>query len=193
MVSGVANLTIEELEIETFITEATCSNTMDGEISFEILSSSPDKEIIWTPATLAGYGGTGLLPGDYQLRLTDQRGCVIEEVITLPSKASFKDCENLQIYIPNVFSPNNDGNEDNFMIQLHHDPSIESVASFSIFDRWGNKVFAKENFPTTVNNLDFDAVLDDQQIKPNVLSYVVTFNMVGGNSRSVSGTITILH
>lgn len=42
-----------------------------------------------------------------------------------------------EIFIPNAFSPNNDGNND--IVSIHSDCLKEFV--FKIFDRWGNKVF----------------------------------------------------
>ena len=40
-------------------------------------------------------------------------------------------------FIPNVFTPNNDGNNDNFYIELQEGVT---VIEFTIFDRWGEKV-----------------------------------------------------
>ena len=192
VVEGVANISAAEIEIESFVTPATCSNNSDGTLGLDIVSDSPAAEIVWNPATINGTEGDGLLPGDYQLNLTDERGCQLNEIFTVGVDPDGTDCGDLNIYIPNVFSPNNDRQEDNFVIQLQHEPAIVNVASFSIFDRWGSRVFVKKNFPVTQNNLQFSGKLNDQELEPTVLSYVAVFNMIGGETRSVSGTITVV-
>ena len=48
--------------------------------------------------------------------------------------------ENVYVYRPNVFSPNNDGHNDCF--QIFPDPALEVLRfEMYIFDRWGNKVY----------------------------------------------------
>ncbi len=54
--------------------------------------------------------------------------------------------EELQVVIPNVFTPNNDGINDWFGITSN----VEADASIVILNRWGNVVFEKE-FVTTPN------------------------------------------
>ncbi len=54
--------------------------------------------------------------------------------------------EQLQVVIPNVFTPNNDGINDWFGITSN----VEADASIVILNRWGNVVFEKE-FVTTPN------------------------------------------
>ncbi len=54
--------------------------------------------------------------------------------------------EQLQVVIPNVFTPNNDGVNDWFGITSN----VEADASIVILNRWGNVVFEKE-FVTTPN------------------------------------------
>ncbi len=192
LVEGVATLIPEEIEIEVFKTEPACANTYDGSISFDVLSGSTITDITWTPDALSNYEGSELLAGDYRLKVTDERGCMLNEVINLSGNPDSPDCGDLLIYIPNVFSPNGDRLEDRFIIHLEHDPQIQSVESFSIFDRWGNKVFQKLDFGIEVKDIGFDASYIDSDIMPSVLSYVSVLNLNGGDKRSVSGTITVI-
>ena len=50
------------------------------------------------------------------------------------------DCDYF-IYVPNVFSPNADGNNDMLYVRGNR---IESLR-FNIYNRWGNKVFETDN------------------------------------------------
>ncbi len=48
----------------------------------------------------------------------------------------------LNIYVPNIFSPNNDGINDTFFPNFS--PNMVTFAKFSIFNRWGDLVFETE-------------------------------------------------
>ena len=192
VVIGEASIIKEEIEIEIFKTPPSCQNTYDGEIVLDIISNSPAKSINWTPTLNDNYQPTQLQGGNYGLMITDERGCIINEVIELNSTNSGADCDELNIYIPNTYSPNGDGNNDDFIIQIEYEPQIVSVASFSIFDRWGNRVFEKKNFAPTENDIGFDAAFLNKQLFPGVFGYVATFNLFGDVKRSISGTITVI-
>ena len=193
LVMGFANIIRQELEIELFLTSPTCQNTFDGEIAFDIISDDAASTIRWTPEVNDELEPRKLQGGVYRLEITDERGCIYDEDIELIGENNdADDCSDLNIYIPNVYSPNDDDNEDDYIIHLEHEPQITSVRSFIIYDRWGNRIYEKLNFPTTENNLEFSANLNTQDLIPMVLAYVATFNMFDGTSRSVSGTIMVI-
>ncbi|MFN2457412.1 MAG: PKD domain-containing protein [Chitinophagaceae bacterium] len=52
-------------------------------------------------------------------------------------------CKNSNVFIPNTFSPNADGNNDIFYVRGQ---GLERVKSFRVFNRWGEVVFEKTNF-----------------------------------------------
>jgi len=193
LINGTAVIVREEIEIDIIKTLPTCQNTFDGEMILDIISDSPAASISWTPRLNDEYQPTELQGGIYNLMITDERGCVLEEEIKLNSDNKDADaCKELNIYIPNIYSPNGDGSEDNFLIHLEHEPQIVSVRSFSIYDRWGNRIFEKNNFATSETDLGFDAVLKDKILLPSILGYVATLNMFDGKTRSISGTITVI-
>lgn len=76
--------------------------------------------------------------GTYQVSAFNACGEVVEilEVIA-------EDCQ--QFYIPNAFSPNDDGFNDTFYFQ--DDGNILEIQTLFIFDRWGGLVFQRDNFP----------------------------------------------
>ena len=53
--------------------------------------------------------------------------------------------ENIDIDIPNIFSPDGSGNNDIFFVTA--DKSVEAIKEMRIFDRWGELVFFEENIP----------------------------------------------
>ncbi len=73
--------------------------------------------------------------GTYSVHVIDEHGCFGEDEVVL-----WEQCPT-QIYIPNVFSPNDDGNNDFFSA---YGTDIISL-QISIFDRWGTKIFHAAN------------------------------------------------
>jgi gliding motility-associated-like protein len=58
-----------------------------------------------------------------------------------------------ELKIPNVFTPNGDGKNDQFMIQIAGNAEADYRDAYLgteliIFDRWGKKVFQKNNYPS---------------------------------------------
>lgn len=79
-----------------------------------------------------------LAPKDYWLSVKDEAGCADSTWVILES-----DC----VYVPNVFSPNDDGWNDLFQI-FAKDNAVFNIVSYQIFDRWGGLVYEFEDSPT---------------------------------------------
>lgn len=110
--------------------------------------SSGVQSWAWTPAT--GLSCTNCATPDagpsfntaYRVTFTDSNSC-----------RNFGDiyvvviCKNTNLFIPNTFSPNGDGSNDVF---YPRGTGLSRVKSLRIFNRWGEIVFEKQDFP--VNN-----------------------------------------
>ncbi len=55
---------------------------------------------------------------------------------------TFRNCSDCSIYIPNAFSPNNDGINDAWCIYQ----ACGKIEYISLYDRWGNQVYFNNNF-----------------------------------------------
>lgn len=107
-----------------------------------ISHSTPIANYEWSPEEFL-TDPTSLTPGItavedqiYTLELTDANGCKDKG-----SLAVAIDKDRL-VYIPNVFSPNNDGVNDLFT--LHACTGIQSINAVRIFDRWGRMIAHQE-------------------------------------------------
>ena len=81
----------------------------------------------------------------YLVTYVDSNGCVNNgqvEVIVI--------CKDANVFVPNTFSPNNDGSNDVFYVRGR---GLDRVKSLRVFNRWGEIVFEQQNFP--VNNPSF--------------------------------------
>ena len=75
--------------------------------------------------------------GNYIIKVTDANGCSSISPVTISEKIC---CEN--VFLPNAFSPNNDGRNDEFAIRGVNGVELKD---FLIFNRWGECVFKGQN------------------------------------------------
>ena len=73
---------------------------------------------------------------NYSLTVTDENGCVAS-LFTLVTV--FPPCSPQRLMIPNVFTPDKDGDNDEFGIYAFE--GFEMINSIKIFNRWGEKIF----------------------------------------------------
>jgi gliding motility-associated-like protein len=71
-------------------------------------------------------------------------------------------CEECDIFIPNAFSPNRDGNNDVLYVRSQCIKDIH----FVIYDRWGEKLFE-----TTDLSVGWDGLFKGESMNPAVYTY----------------------
>lgn len=92
--------------------------------------------------------------------------------------------ENRNFYIPNVFSPNDDGINDRF--QIFPGKSVASLSQLRIYNRWGGLVF--EGDPQQ----GWDGKVDQQQVANGVYLYVLQLNYLDGVEETHSGDVVLV-
>jgi gliding motility-associated-like protein len=96
------------------------------------------------------------------------------------------------VYAPNAFSPNEDGINDVF--RIYGQRNVASFSNFTIFDRWGNRVF---DFAGPVGPNDerwgWDGrALDGRLRQTGVYVFTVTVSFEDGTTREVKGDLVLL-
>jgi gliding motility-associated-like protein len=86
-------------------------------------------------------------------------------------------------YIPNAFTPNQDGINDEFYITNADFPKF----TLTVFDRWGNRVYA-----TTDGNFRWDGTQDGDAVASGTYVYVMEAVSPRGKALKRSGTISIV-
>ncbi len=112
--------------------------------------------------------------GYYSVLLKDKEGCELRDTIYL--KGIEKKQDEIYIYIPNVFSPDNDGFNDRFYVSSN---LINAEYSMSIYDRWGEKVFANDNLQFNDPNSGWDGTYKGELLNPAVFVYVIKISKDG--------------
>lgn len=99
------------------------------------------------------------------LNITNADGCQA-------SASTFFNLEAFRnIYIPNAFSPNDDGINDVF--RVYSGIGVRAIRSFRVFDRWGNKVFELYDLmPSSDGTPGWDGTINGELAAPG--SYVYT-------------------
>lgn len=110
----------------------TISDESEGAMSWEY--TLPNGQTILDPEFELSYDIAGNYP--IQLIVTNEYGC--QDSLTLEIHVE----PHLLVFVPNAFTPDNDGYNDTFFPVLNLDVA---EYSFLIFDRWGEIVFSSEN------------------------------------------------
>ncbi len=117
----------------------------------------------------------------YQVVVTDANGCSNKAPLNLRLRTQ---CEPDQIFVPNAFSPNGDGQNDVLYVR---GSAINGITIFRVFDRWGNLMFETSDI-----NKGWDGTYNGKQVTPDVYVYYVEAPcVVGGDSLFKKGNVTV--
>ena len=94
------------------------------------------------------------------------------------------------IFIPTVFSPNGDDNNDYFFISGRH--NLLKVGYMRIFDRWGNQLFEKTDLTPGSEADGWDGKFNDEYVLPGVYVYSAKLVYEDGFEEEIRGDITVL-
>jgi len=97
---------------------------------------------------------------------------------------------NRDIFIPNIFSPNNDNVNDVFLPTAGR--RVQLINSMQIFDRWGNLVFESRDFLPGDTSFGWNGTFRGKEMAPGVFVYKVDVTFDDGNSEIMDGTVTLV-
>ncbi|GJM33743.1 MAG: hypothetical protein DHS20C18_27440 [Saprospiraceae bacterium] len=122
-------------------------------------------------------------PGQYSIIATNYCGTANDNI-----NISYEDCE--KIYIPNAFSPNDDGVNDVF--RPFHQADIVNIRVMRIFNRWGGLLYETHDFLPEEYAKAWNGKADNKPLDPGAYLYVLEVDFRNGNSRSFSGIVYLL-
>jgi gliding motility-associated-like protein len=158
-----------------------------------IQTSNPIKTYKWSPG--AGLSSSSVSnpvisklyqDQNFNLEVTDINGCKSNGNIQILVD------RNYTVFIPNVFSPNGDGINDE--LRIHACLGVQEIKNLRIFDRWGNLI---KTFNTVPVDCEGGTILWDGTYstrEANIGSYVYTFEVLflDGYRRPYSGDFVII-
>lgn len=129
-------------------------------------------------------GNTVNTPGTYAFRLIGANGC--DSLYTLKLMVSPE-----SIYIPNVFHPDDDGENDWFTV--YASPyCVKKVRYLRVFDRWGSLVFERKDFDPNVDKLGWSGEIGQKNASTAVYVYDCELEMASGVIYRPSGNVTVI-
>ena len=141
--------------------------------------------ITWSPSTglsCTNCPNPNASPSEtttYYVTVTAADGCFASDSVTVYVNIPCND-----LFVPNIFSPNNDGNNDFLCI---YGGCIESL-EFAIYSRWGQKVFE-----TTDPNECWDGTYKDKPINSETFVYKMVIKLAGESEQILeSGNINLV-
>jgi gliding motility-associated-like protein len=121
----------------------------------------------------------------YKVQVRTPFGCTATDevnVVVLCGKGS--------VFVPNAFTPNNDGKNDVFYVNGY---GIAKVKRFSIFDRWGKLIFNKENVPAGDRRYGWDGnVLGSEVTSTTAFVYIIEVECVQGTPVLLKGSVLLV-
>jgi gliding motility-associated-like protein len=117
-------------------------------------------------------------PQQYYLEVTTTAGCTARDTVNF---TVFKEAA---IYVPNAFSPNGDGRNDNFRPAYI---GIKKLHYFSVYDRWGGQVFTTNNF-----GQGWNGVHKNSKAAIGTYVWIVSAENIDGKKIQMKGTVTLV-
>lgn len=95
-----------------------------------------------------------------------------------------------RVFIPNAFSPNEDGRNDTFMI--YADNAVTNIKSFRIFSRAGSLVYEDTGFQPNDIGHAWDGTFRGQELDPGVFVYVAEIEFIDGRVEVFKGDVALV-
>ena len=121
----------------------------------------------------------------YSLTATDLNGCRGSDEVLIRVNTTRK------VYIPNIFTPNNDGINDHF--EIFTGGGVAAIETVRIFNRWGDLVYEGRNLPPNPSGTQtWDGTFNGKRMAPGVFVYTVEVVFLDGRSLTFRGDINLV-
>lgn len=152
----------------------------------------PDNTVIdsvaWEPATGLSAADTiapFASPTEttvYTVTVFDTNGCSAGAVVRVAVRDEYA------IYLPNVFTPNNDGVNDRFSFYAYGAQNV----SVRIFNRWGAEVYYNPSQQPNLASDGWDGNYNGKEAQQGAYMYLINVLYANNEERQETGTITLV-
>jgi len=95
------------------------------------------------------------------------------------------------VYVPNVFSPDGDGDNDVLVPQARAEEVVR-ILEFAIYDRWGELMHLARDFPPGDEQGGWDGRVGDQKAPPAVYVWTLRAWLANGKEVSLQGDVLLI-
>lgn len=153
----------------------------------QLTATNANYTYTWSPDSSLNVNGiynpiaNPFINTTYFLTIEDENGCKNIETITILIRDF--ECELPYIFIPNAFTPNNDGENDIFYVRAN---SITDVY-LAVYNRWGQKVFETRDL-----NQGWDGTFNGIPLEPDVFGYYLEIECFNGLKQFKKGNVALI-
>lgn len=160
----------------------------------QALVNLPESEIdliTWTPTEWLSCTdcltpiATPLSSITYKVEVLNENGCLGT------ASVEFVVDKRPAVYIPNIFTPNGDGENDFFYIFAKKE-GIVGVKSFLVFSRWGETVYEYYHFQPNDPAFSWDGNHRGLPMDPAVFAYFAEIEFIDGRIELYEGDVTLV-
>lgn len=149
------------------------------------------KNIIWTDSNnslecnscLETYAAP-VNDTEYVLTVTSVDDCSTSDSITV-SVLKIRD-----VFIPNAFSPNNDGYNDLFFINANQ--AVARIKDFKVFNRWGSLMYEGQDLPPNESSSGWNGFFNGELMNTGIYVWVAEIEYLDGEVVLMKGDVTLV-
>ena len=119
------------------------------------------------------------------LEIINEDGCSAQDWIFLRLDNT------VDVYVPNVFSPNGDGTNDLFRAFGNPD-LIESFESFKVYDRFGEQLYETSNYSPADAHVGWNGYFKGKPMNPGVYEWQLRLKYIDVRTHTISGDVTLV-
>lgn len=159
-------------------------------VLLEAVYSSDVNEVRWSPnENFTRYDSNAVLvkPAintEYTVNVKNTAGCSASDKVTV-----FVLCNQKNVFVPNLFSPNNDGVNDVF---FPRGTGLLKIHTLRIFNRWGETVFEKKGFNANDPSAGWDGTYKGMKLSSDVFVYTLDLVCENNALMSLKGNISLV-
>jgi gliding motility-associated-like protein len=162
----------------------------DSTQTFVTTNAYKPLDLKWTPASSVSCDtceNVWLKPIEtttYSVSAKGPEGC------TEKARVTVRVASNRKVFIPNVFTPNSDGNNDYFYPFTAR--NVNKINYMRIFNRWGEMVFETKDFQPNEQQSGWDGKHKGVNLAPDVYVYVLEVELKNGITEVYKGDVTLM-
>ena len=165
---------------------------IQGGVPYQLtaIASSDVRTWVWSPGnelsciTCPSPLVTPKMETAYTIKVTNDWGCIASDTLLVKLH-----CTMGNVYIPDAFTPNNDGRNDIFYIS---GTGVKNIRYLRIYDRWGGVMFQKTNFGIDDRSSAWDGRLNGETVASGSYVYLAELECSSGEKFIRKGTVTVI-
>ena len=156
----------------------------EADVAFDSLDN-----VTWTPSTILSCD-TCQMTWAMPLETTnfsvtiEENGCTATDNLTLIVR------RDAPIFVPNAFSPNNDGKND--VLTIFAGDQVAVVKSFLVYNRWGEAVHQYFQFPPNDPDFGWDGTWQGKPMNTGVFVWYAEVELIDGRVEILKGDVTLV-